>query len=113
REVGVRKVLGAVRGQLMKQFWGEALMLCLIALLAGVVLAEMALPAFNEMTGKKLALDYLTGSWLLLSLAGLLTLVGIAAGSYPAAFLSRFEPVEVLKGKLRFAGRTPLTRALI
>ncbi len=111
REVGVRKVLGAVRTQLMKQFWGEALILCLIALVAGVVMAEMALPAFNEMTGKKLTLDYFTDAWFIAALAGILGLVGLVAGSYPAAFLSRFEPVEVLKGRVRFAGRTTLTRA--
>ncbi len=113
REVGVRKVLGAVRTQLMKQFWGEALILCLIALVTGVVMAEMALPAFNGMTGKKLTLDYFTDAWFIAALAGILGLVGLVAGGYPAAFLSRFEPVEVLKGRVRFAGRTTLTRALI
>jgi putative ABC transport system permease protein len=113
REVGMRKVLGAVRSQVMRQFWGEALILCFIALIVGVVMAEVALPAFNVITGKKLTLDYFTDAWIIVALGGILGLVGLAAGSYPAAFLSRFEPVEVLKGKARFAGRTPLTRALI
>lgn len=113
REVGVRKVLGAVRTQLMKQFWGEALLLCFIALLLGIVFAEVALPGFNTLTHKHLSFHLVSDGWLVAALSGLLVLVGLVAGSYPAAFLSRFEPVEVLKGKVRMATRTTLTKSLI
>ena len=113
REVGVRKVLGAFRIQLMRQFWGEAVLLCFIALLLGIVLAEIALPGFNTLTHKHLHFSLATDGWLVIALAGLLVFVGLVAGSYPAAFLSRFEPVEVLKGKFRIGTRTSLTKALI
>ena len=98
REVGVRKVVGAGRGQLIRQFWGETVLLSCFALLLGVLLAGSFLPTFNTLTGKSLALRFdaiFLGSMLLLML-----LTGLVAGSYPAIFLSGFRPVEVLKGRI-------------
>ena len=107
-EVGVRKAIGASRRHLMYQFWGEALLTTLLALTLGVVLAEACRPLFNTLAGTDLALTLDGGT--MLFLAALTVLIGLVAGSYPAAFLSGFRPVEVLTGKLRLGGDTSLLR---
>ena len=112
REVGMRKVLGAHRLQLMKQFWGEALLLTVIGLTFGLMLAGLVLPQFNALIGKNLSL-FSSGSWssaMLLVL--LIALVAIASGAYPAAVLSGFKPASVLKGDLTVR-RSRFTRALV
>jgi putative ABC transport system permease protein len=100
REVGVRKVMGSVKSQLIYQFLLESLLLTTIALILGLVIVWMVLPYFNQLVGKQLMLDLTTNPLILpgLVLFGLLT--GLLAGSYPAFFLSSFNPVTVLKGKL-------------
>ena len=107
-EVGVRKAIGASRQHLMRQFWGEALLTTLLALTLGVVLAEAFRPLFNTLAGTDLILTLDGGT--VLFLAALTVLIGLVAGSYPAAVLSGFRPVEVLSGKLRFGGDTSLLR---
>ena len=94
REVGMRKVIGAQRGQLVRQFLGESVLLALGALGLAAALAALALPAFNTFTGKALSLN----PGLLLGMLGAGLAVGLFAGSYPAFFLSAFRPIEVLKG---------------
>lgn len=113
KEVGVRKVLGAQRSQLVRQFWGEALLFSVLALGLGIVLAELFLPAFNQLAETKLELDIFSGHIALFAIAGLLPLVGLLAGSYPAAFLSRFQPAAVLKGGLKLHQKNTLTRVLV
>ncbi len=113
REVGVRKVLGAHRGQLVGQFWGEALLLSVAALLVGLGLAVLALPTFNTLTGQALTLGGLDDGAGLLVLVALVTVVGLLAGSYPALVLSRFQPARVLKGAARAQGASPFTRGLV
>ena len=97
REVGVRKVLGASRGLLIFQFFSEAMLMSLLSLAVAVVLARLLLPAFNHLAKRNISFDLLNGNiaWGLLAI-GLFT--GLVAGSYPALFLSRFQPVKVLKG---------------
>ena len=107
-EVGVRKAIGASRQHLMRQFWGEALMTTLLALALGVALAEALRPFFNTLAGTELTLAADGGT--VLFLAALTVLIGLVAGSYPAAVLSGFRPVEVLSGKLRLGGDTSLLR---
>ena len=107
-EVGVRKAIGASRRNLMYQFWGEALMTTLLALILGVALAEAFRPLFNTLAG--IPLTFTFDAWTALVLAGLTLLIGLVAGSYPAAVLSGFRPVEVLTGKLRLGGDTSLLR---
>ncbi|KAA5542838.1 ABC transporter permease [Adhaeribacter rhizoryzae] len=102
REVGVRKVMGAIRQQLVYQFWGEALLMTLAAVVVGVLLTVLLLPAFNELADRQLI--FKLDSTTLLSLFVLVAVVGLVAGSYPALVLSRFQPVEVLKGKLTLKG---------
>ncbi|GAB5518056.1 MAG: ABC transporter permease [Rhodothermales bacterium] len=101
-EVGVRKAVGAHRGQLMSQFWGEALLLTVLAVGLGLGLAALAFPTFKTLSGRELALS--VGAFEVFALVGLTALVGVAAGSYPALVLARFKPVEVLKGRLRLKG---------
>jgi len=97
KEVGIRKVVGARRMQLVRQFLGETLLLAFIALLLAIALVELTLPLFNGFTGKELMMDYrdIRG---VLGLGGIVLLVGIVAGSYPAFFLAAFQPVEILPG---------------
>jgi putative ABC transport system permease protein len=108
KEVGIRKVVGAVRSQLIGQFWGEAVITSLLALMLGVVLAKAALPVFNSLAGK--TLSYPVFSTYTLGAVVLAVLVGLLAGAYPALFLSRFNPVAVLKGKSGEAGMRPGAR---
>ena len=110
REVGVRKVVGAGRPQLIRQFWGETVLLSFAALLLGVVVAEFALPGFNDLAGKTLALQF--DGMLIFFMAGLMLFIGLLAGSYPAVFLSRFHPVAVLKGTLRIGSANLLRQGL-
>lgn len=97
REVGVRKVMGAFRKQVIFQFLCEAMLLTFISLLLGIFLAVIALPALNHYTGKSLTFD-LSNWQMWLSLLGMVLFTGLLAGSYPAFFLSSFKPVLVLKG---------------
>ena len=97
REVGVRKVLGAMRSLLAGQFIGEALLFTGLALVIAVMLVLVLLPAFNSLAGKYISLQFTDVSfWLLLIGTALIT--GFVAGSYPALFLSSLNPVQVLKG---------------
>ena len=98
REVGVRKALGARRGQLAGQFLSESVLLAGAAVAAAAGLAALVLPAFNEIAGKALMLTPVGGGWLLLGLVGLALVVGVAAGSYPALYLSGFRPTRALRG---------------
>ena len=113
REVGMRKVLGAYRQQLMKQFWGEAILLSLGALGRGLALAAFALPLFNTLTGQSLTLGMFLQGDSLLALAALMVIVGLVAGGYPAVVLARFQPAAVLKGKIRVRGKNHLTQGLV
>ena len=110
KEVGLRKVVGANRGQIIQQFWSEALVLCFLGLLVGTALTEILLPVFNGFVHQKLTLAYFGDWWVLLLM---LSIVGLIAGSYPALVLSRFQPVLAIKGEARPGGRNLLTRTLI
>lgn len=100
REVGIRKVMGSVKGQLIRQFLLESLVLTAIALALALVLVSIALPFFNDITGQHLDLHLSTHPWLIPGLLALGLFTGLLAGSYPAFFLSSFNPITVLKGKL-------------
>ena len=103
REVGLRKVVGAVRGQLAGQFLGETMLLSLMALVVAIAVVWLVLPGFNLLAEKDLALDWSNGR-LWLWLVGIALVTGLLAGSYPALYLSGFQPVKVLKGSLRSLG---------
>ncbi len=99
REVGIRKVVGAARTQLIQQFLGESLIFSFIALLFALFLVEMLLPFFNNFIGTKLSLDYQHNFDFLLFMLLTAVTVGIVSGSYPAFFLSAFNPIKVMKGE--------------
>jgi putative ABC transport system permease protein len=109
REVGLRKVIGAVRSSLIGQFIGEAMLLTFLSILVALTLAYFLLPAFNALTGKQLSLPVAQPAfWAALS--GLLAITGFVAGSYPAFFLSSLNPVTVLKGGLKFSWQSAFFR---
>ncbi len=98
KEVGVRKAIGADRRQIVAQFLGESVLAATIAIVLAAALVEVLLPAFNTFVGANLELDYLREPRVGLGLAALALAVGLVAGSYPAFFLSSFDPARVLKG---------------
>jgi putative ABC transport system permease protein len=98
QEVGMRKVLGADRGRIIKQFLTESMFYSLISLAAALLLVDLALPIFRSLSGTNLSINYIKSPWVIPGLFGLTLLVGLAAGSYPAFFLSAFQPVRVMKG---------------
>jgi putative ABC transport system permease protein len=112
-EVGMRKVLGAGQRQLLLQFWGEALVISLFAIIMGFVWIEFLIPRFNALSGKQLALSTLFqgGHWA--ALVGIALFTGLIAGSYPAMVMASFRPADILKGKLKVGGRTTLTKGLV
>ncbi len=110
KEVGLRKVIGAERRQLVRQFLGESLVLAGFALILALFLVEMFLPRFNSVFERSLQFNYFENVFLLVSVALTALLAGVISGSYPAFFLSAFKPVETIKGKLEVSQvkRTPL-----
>lgn len=106
REVGIRKVVGAERKQLIFQFIGEAVIVTLIAMLIGVLLSVLGLPVFNDLAGKQLV--FLWNGFFVVLIISLISIIGIMAGSYPAFVLSAFKPISILKGSTQ-AGNTKQT----
>ncbi|HEC43219.1 MAG TPA: FtsX-like permease family protein [Bacteroides sp.] len=110
REVGVRKVLGANKQSLVIQFIGESVIISLISLFITLFLIELILPTFNNITGKDLDMQYILDWQLTLGFILLALIVGVFAGSYPAFYLSAFNPVRVLKGRIRAGSSNSLLR---
>jgi putative ABC transport system permease protein len=96
KEIGIRKVVGASRPQLIKQFIGESVFYCLCSFLITPVLIEAALPWFNEISGKEFTLTGISGIYVLVNILGIILFVGIAAGSFPAFLLSSYQPTTIL-----------------
>jgi len=113
KEVGIRKVVGAVRFALVGQFVGEAILLTFLSAIIAVILTVVLLPGFNTLSGKHLFLP-VSQPYFWLSLLFLLVLTGFVAGSYPALFLSSLNPIRVLKGSLKFSrGATSFRKGLV
>jgi putative ABC transport system permease protein len=100
KEVGVRKVLGSLRANLVKQFLAESIFISSIALLLAVAITVLMLPYFNQLTGKTIALSVFIQPVIIAVLLLLAPVVGLLAGIYPAFIISAFQPIAVLKGKL-------------
>ena len=98
-EVGIRKVLGAEKKLLITQFLGEAVLMSLLAFILALAFTELLLPAFNSVSGKQLSLSFSNNIVLILSFIIVSIVTGLIAGSYPAFYLSSFNPAKVLKGK--------------
>ena len=102
KEVGLRKVLGALRGKLIKQFLGESLLLAAISCVLSLGLLQLLMPLYDGLLCLVTSwLSLILQWWLYAFLGGAAIAVGLLAGSYPALILSRFSPIEALKGKLR------------
>ncbi|MDX5397745.1 MAG: FtsX-like permease family protein, partial [Hymenobacteraceae bacterium] len=110
KEVGMRKVIGAYRSQIIRQFIGESVFMTLIAVVLALALVELSLPFFNELTGKSFNSKYLLQPEFLLALLAILVFVGLVAGSYPAFVLSAFKPVDVLKSDKSPRGSSAVLR---
>jgi putative ABC transport system permease protein len=113
REVGVRKSLGALKNQLFVQIWGEAAVICFVGFVAGLLLAVLLLPTFNATFKSKLTLDYMMQPDKIALILGLFVLVTTLAGGYPAWQMSKFNAVEVLKGKVTMKKPGILRNSLI
>ncbi len=100
KEISVRKVVGAMRSLIMRQFIGEALLVTFLSVMVALGIVTLILPQFNQLTGKHIAMPFTIASFWL-SLAALLVITGLISGSYPALYLSSFNPVRVLKGTLK------------
>ncbi|HJP64654.1 MAG TPA: ABC transporter permease, partial [Mucilaginibacter sp.] len=109
REIGVRKVVGALRFSLIKQFISESMLITSLAVVISLILLAAILPVFNQITQKQIELPF--NQWKFwLMLAGITLITGLVSGSYPALFLSSFKPVTVLKGTLKLSSGTTLFR---
>ncbi|NIO48659.1 MAG: FtsX-like permease family protein [Candidatus Aminicenantes bacterium] len=113
KEVGLRKVVGARRPQLMGQFFYESVLMALLSLILAVVLVELFLPAFRDLSGKPLDLGFSSNINVLLAIVVMTLITGFLSGTYPALFLSSLRPVKVLKGRLKTEGRGYLFRKIL
>jgi putative ABC transport system permease protein len=111
KEVGMRKVVGSRRSQLIRQFLGESVLFALLALIIAIIFVQLLLPSIRNLLDKNLTLHY--SGTLVLSLIGIAVITGIISGSYPAFFLSSFRPVTVLKGHVRKGSKSPLFRKVL
>ena len=113
REVGLRKVLGAQRNQLMKQFWGEAFILSAFAMFIAVIIAELSLDTFNRLSEKQLELNIFSDFTVIPALLVLTFITALIAGFYPAALISRLLPAESFRGTVILGGKNRLIKILI
>ncbi len=107
KEIGMRKIVGAFRKHIIYQFLGESLFFSFTAVILALALVALLLPLFNTLTGKGILLNH---HFILPASLGLALFTGLAAGSYPALFLSAFQPVKVLKGKLKSGSKSSVLR---
>ena len=113
REVGMRKVLGARRKQLIQQFLGESLLFAIMALLTALVLIYTFIPFHNAWTSRSITLHYTNVPFIIAGLAGITLFTGLVSGLYPALFLSSFQPASVVKGFSARKGKKRLRRFLV
>ncbi|MBY0435403.1 MAG: ABC transporter permease [Cyclobacteriaceae bacterium] len=114
KEISIRKVMGGLRKQLVVQFLGENLLLCLLGFAAGLFIAELLVPAYDSLWWwLDLDLSYTQNKGIFIFLFGLLLFTGLLAGSYPAFYITSFEPISILKGKTKFGGASWLTKTLL
>jgi putative ABC transport system permease protein len=113
KEIGIRKVVGGERKQLIWQFLGESFLLCFFAFSLAFVLAQLALPVFNDLANKRLELSYLFDYQLVVGFILLFVLTVFAAGFYPSLVLSGFDPVKTLYNRFKFSDKNYLSKGLV
>ena len=112
KEVGIRKTLGSRRGQLIMQFYGESILISIISFVLAVLLVLAALPSYNNLVDKQLSIDFMGAEFWIFS--GLIILItGVVSGSYPLLYLSSFNPVKTLKGKVVSGKNGDLPRRIL
>jgi putative ABC transport system permease protein len=104
KEVGIRKVVGAHRGNLLMQFLGESFLLCFVSIILALGLVELSLPIFQSLSGSPLGYRHVPLFWLLAGLMGILLFTGFVSGCYPSLFLSAFKPIRILSGLFKMKG---------
>ena len=109
REVGIRKVVGAVKGYLIAQFIGESILISILSFALALIITQLSLPAFNLLIGKNLTIQFDNPAWWAFAI-GFILFTGLLAGSYPAFYLSSFQPVKVLKGAFKKVNALVSTR---
>ena len=112
-EIGIRKVAGAGRNQLIRQFWSESFIICGISMVIGLLFAVLLLPKFNEFTGRQLRMADITDITNVTALCAILLTAGILAGSYPALIMARFRLVDILKGRMKLGTKKIFTKSLV
>jgi putative ABC transport system permease protein len=113
KEVGIRKVLGTEKKNLIAQFLFESTMMVLVSLIIALIIVYLVLPAFNDVASKQMSISNLQAPYILALLIALPFIVGLLAGSYPAFYLSAFRPVEILKGKLKLGSKSGGLRSVL
>ena len=113
KEIGIRKVVGGDRRQLIIQFLGESFLLCIIAFALAIGIVELTLPVFNDLSNKALALSYLFDAKLIAGYIVLFVLTALLAGFYPALVLSGYNPVQTLYSRFNLAGKNYLQKSLV
>lgn len=113
KEIGIRKVIGSDKKQLIIQFMGESIILCLIAFCLALLLAWFILPLFNTLANKSLSLSYLLDAKLISALIGLFAFTSFIAGFYPALVLTRYEPTKILYNRFEMQGKNYLQKSLV
>jgi len=113
KEVGMRKVVGAMKSHLIRQFYGESIMFSIIALVLAGIIVTLMLPAFSTFTAKDLSWTVSGVEAILIGLLGITLFTGLVAGSYPALFLSAFQPVKVLRGSLKSGAASSRFRKIL
>lgn len=113
KEIGIRKVIGGDRNQLIIQFLGESFLLCMVAFSVAVLLVHLILPVFNDLSNKALSFSYLFDVKLIAGYLALLLLTALLAGFYPALVLSGFKPVETLYSRINLSGKNYMQKSLV
>jgi len=113
KEIGIRKVIGGDRKQLIMQFLGESFFLCSIAFVSAIVLVQSVLPLFDNLANKALSVSYLFDAKLIIAYIVLYIITGLLAGFYPALVLSGYNPVQTLYGRFQIAGKNYLQKSLV
>jgi putative ABC transport system permease protein len=113
KEVGLRKVVGAMKRHLIRQFYGESILYAILALFFAAIIVTALLPAFSNLASKTLSWGITGTGILLFGLLGITLFTGIVAGSYPALFLSTFQPVKVLRGSLKSGAASKTFRRIL
>jgi len=113
KEIGMRKVVGAKKSDIIKQFYSESILSSLFSLILAYILVLLLLPAFNDLSGKKLSFNLIENTNLLMGLLAIAVFTGLLSGSYPALFLSAFHPIKVLKGTFISGAKGSLFRKIL